>query len=123
MRCTIQDSGFANALAGGPCEPPTVKVIPGYLPVPLLAASASAIFFPISALIASRLKLAPRCIGGKTREVWVFFALVCWTNKKGQNSYFNQSKDYFPPSFLPFFGQPGGSHGSKAKVAGERAVR
>ena len=31
---------------------------------PLDAASASAILFPISALTASRLKLAPRCIGG-----------------------------------------------------------
>ncbi len=36
----------------------------GYWPGPLLAAAASAILFPISALMASRLKLAPRCIGG-----------------------------------------------------------
>ena len=36
----------------------------GYLLGPLVAASASAIRFAISALTASRLKLAPRCIGG-----------------------------------------------------------
>jgi len=41
----------------------------GYWPAPLLAASASAIFFAISALTASRLKLAPRCIGGKSRKL------------------------------------------------------
>src|SRR6266481_3742236 len=35
-----------------------------YWPVPLAAASACCIFFAISALTASRLKLAPRCIGG-----------------------------------------------------------
>jgi hypothetical protein len=35
-----------------------------YWPGPLLAFSASAILFAISAFIASRLKLAPRCIGG-----------------------------------------------------------
>ena len=35
-----------------------------YWPVPLAAASAWAIFFAISAFTASRLKLAPRCIGG-----------------------------------------------------------
>ena len=35
-----------------------------YWPVPLLAASACSIFFAISAFTASRLKLAPLCIGG-----------------------------------------------------------
>src|ERR1017187_5253942 len=39
-----------------------------YSPVPLLAASACAIFFAISAFTASRLKLAPRCIGGESRS-------------------------------------------------------
>ena len=36
----------------------------GYWLGPLAAASASFILFPISAFTASRLKLAPRCIGG-----------------------------------------------------------
>src|SRR5882757_9555344 len=36
----------------------------GYCPVPLAAASACFIFAAISAFTASRLKLAPRCIGG-----------------------------------------------------------
>src|SRR2546423_8123656 len=57
-------TGFVNWKAGGPCEPPAVKVIFCYWPVPLLAASAWAIFLAISAFTASRLKLAPRCIGG-----------------------------------------------------------
>jgi hypothetical protein len=50
--------------AGGPVEPPAAKDHFYYWPGPLLAASASAILFDISALTASRLKLAPRCIGG-----------------------------------------------------------
>jgi hypothetical protein len=53
-----------NEKAGGSCELPAVKVFIYYWPVPLLAASAWAILFAISALTASRLKLAPRCIGG-----------------------------------------------------------
>ncbi len=53
-----------SGVAGGPCEPPAVKGHCGYWLGPLLAASASCILFAISALMASRLKLAPRCIGG-----------------------------------------------------------
>ncbi len=59
-------TSFVNWKAGGPCEPPAVKVIyvTYYWLGPLLAASACCIFFPISAFTASRLKLAPSCIGG-----------------------------------------------------------
>src|ERR1700730_7497108 len=52
---------------------------------PLLAASACCIFFAISALTASRLKLAPLCIGGKSRKVWSSLPITCWTNTKRQN--------------------------------------
>src|SRR6266480_7020751 len=63
-----------------------------YWPVPLLAASACCIFFAISALTASRLKLAPLCIGGKSRKVWSSLPITCWTNTKRQNWNLNQSK-------------------------------
>src|SRR4051794_19533587 len=48
---------------------PTVRPAYGFY-WPELAAFASAILFCISAFTASRLKVAPRCIGGKSRNVW-----------------------------------------------------
>jgi hypothetical protein len=47
------------------------------LPGPFAAASACSIFFAISALTASRLKLAPRCIGGNSRKVCSSLAMSC----------------------------------------------
>jgi hypothetical protein len=43
---------------------PRLRVHRIYWPLPWLAASACCILFAISAFTASRLKLAPRCIGG-----------------------------------------------------------
>jgi hypothetical protein len=65
-RFILEETSALREKAGGPCEPPAVKVIyvTCYWTGPLLAASASAIFLAISAFTASRLKLAPFCIGG-----------------------------------------------------------
>src|SRR5665213_2301701 len=87
-----------------------------YWPGPLLAASACSILFAISALSASRLKLAPRCIGGYSRKVWISLPITCWTNTKRQNWYLNQSKYCCPPSFVPLFGQPVRSNGSRRRL-------
>src|ERR1017187_10313928 len=56
--------------------------------------------------MASRLKLAPRCIGGYSRKGWISLPITCWTNTKRQNSYLNQSKYCCAPSFVPFTGWP-----------------
>src|SRR5258707_7167638 len=67
---------------------------------PLLAASASCIFFAISAFTASRLKLAPVCIGGKSLKVWSSFPITRLANTNNHNCYFNQSKYFCAPSFV-----------------------
>src|SRR5690242_17593254 len=72
-------------------------LMPAYLAIADLAAS-------ICALTASRLKLAPFCIGGNSTAVMASFSTCCWTNTKRQNSYLNQSKYCCPPSFVPLFG-------------------
>src|SRR5580658_8513244 len=77
-----------------------------YWPGPLLAASAWAILFAISAFTASRLKLAPFCIGGYSIKVCSALPTTCWTNTKRQNSYLNHSKYDCAPSFVPLLGQP-----------------
>ena len=71
----------------------------GYL---LIAALAASIF----AFTASRLKLAPFCIGGNSIAVMASFSTCCWTNTKRQNSYLNQSKYCWAPSLVPLLGQP-----------------
>src|SRR4051812_24883845 len=73
-----------------------------------IAAWAAAIF----AFTASRLKLAPFCIGGNSIAVLASFSTSCWTNTKRQNSYLNQSKYCCAPSLVPLFGQPVRSNGS-----------
>src|SRR5580698_3373145 len=83
---------------------------------PLAADSACAILFAISAFTASRLKLAPFCIGGYSRKVWSSLPTTCWTNTKRQNSYLNQSKYCCPPSFVPSLGQPVRSNGSRRRL-------
>src|SRR5271166_5888322 len=83
---------------------------------PLLAVSASCIFFAISALRASRLKLAPRCMGGKSKKVCISLPIICWTKTKRQNWYLNQSKYCCAPSFVPSCGQPVRSNGSKRRL-------
>src|ERR1700730_4319812 len=88
----------------------------GYWLAPLLAASASAIFFAISAFTASRLKLAPRCIGGYSRKVWSSLPITCWTKTKRQNWNLNQSKYCCAPSFVPLLGQPWRSNGSRRRL-------
>ena len=45
-----------------------------------------------SRLSGHRLKLAPRCIGGYSRKVWISLPITCWTNTKRQNWNLNQSK-------------------------------
>lgn len=55
----------------------------------------------ILALTASRLKLAPFCIGGNAIAVIANFSTSCWTNTKRQNSYLNQSKYCRAPYLVP----------------------
>src|ERR1700730_118063 len=80
-----------------------------YLPID---AWASAIF----AFTASRLKLAPFCIGGNSIAVMASFSTCCWTNTKRQNSYLNQSKYCCAPSLVPLPGQPVRSNGSRRRL-------
>ena len=63
IRC-CRSLGPYGISGSDPCESLAVNRNLCYWLGPLLAASASCILFPISALTASRLKLAPRCIGG-----------------------------------------------------------
>src|SRR5213080_4852182 len=87
-----------------------------YWPVPLAAFSAWAIFAAISAFTASRLKLAPRCIGGYSRKVWSSLPITCCTKTKRQNWNLNQSKYCCAPSFVPMLGHPWRSNGSRRRL-------
>src|SRR5205814_3279758 len=80
-----------------------------YLPVAALAAS-------IFAFTASRLKLAPLCIGGNSIAVIASFSTCCCTNTKRQNSYLNQSKYCCAPYLVPLSGQPVRSKGSRRRL-------
>ena len=77
----------------------------------------------IFAFTASRLKLAPFCIGGNSIAVLASFSTSCWTNTKRQNSYLNQSKYCCAPSLVPLSGQPRALEGIEAKVGDIRHVR
>src|SRR5262249_9236474 len=80
-----------------------------YLAIAALAAS-------IFSFTASRLKLAPFCIGGNSIAVWANFSTWSWTNTKRQNSYLNQLKYSCAPSLVPFSGQPVRSNGSRRRL-------
>src|ERR1700730_6210948 len=77
-----------------------------------IAALAAAIF----AFTASRLKLAPFCIGGNSTAVTASFSTWSWMNTKRQNSYLNQSKYCCAPYFVPLSGQPVRSNGSRRRL-------
>src|ERR1700731_1899942 len=59
-----RDDKETDKKAGGPLRAARRKSYFSYWLGPLLAASACCIFFAISAFTASKLKLAPVCIGG-----------------------------------------------------------
>src|SRR6185369_12795008 len=80
-----------------------------YLPI---AARAAAIF----AFTASRLKLAPFCMGGNSTAVITSFSTCCWTNTKRQNSYLNHPKYSCEPSLVWSTGQPVRSSGSRRRL-------
>src|SRR5215218_7332082 len=80
-----------------------------YLPIAVLAAS-------IFAFTASRLKLAPLCIGGNSIAVMASFSTCCWTNTKRQNSYLNHWKYSCDPDLVPLSGQPVRSNGSRRRL-------
>src|SRR5262245_15421615 len=80
-----------------------------YLAIAALAAS-------IFSFTASRLKLAPFCIGGNSIAVWANFSTWSWTNTKRQNSYLNQSKYACDPDLVPSSGQPVRSKGSSRRL-------
>ena len=71
--------------AGRRAQTARVRARLPYLPI---AARAAAIF----AFTASRLKLAPFCIGGYSMAVTMSFSTCSWTNTKRQNSYWNHWK-------------------------------
>src|SRR6185436_502700 len=70
----------------------------------------------ILAFTASRLKLAPFCIGGNSIAVMASFSTCACTKTKRQNSYLNQSKYCWAPSFEPLLGQPVRSNGSRRRL-------
>src|SRR5207302_1510814 len=80
-----------------------------YFAIAILAAS----IFPFTA---SRLKLAPFCIGGNSIAVIASFSTCCWTNTKRQNSYLNHWKYSCDPALLPLSGQPVRSNGSRRRL-------
>src|SRR5215213_8504214 len=80
-----------------------------YLPIAVLAAS-------IFAFTASRLKLAPFCIGGNSIAVMASFSTCCWTKTKRQNSYLNHWKYSCEPALVPFSGHPVRSKGSRRRL-------
>src|SRR3954467_14850721 len=77
-----------------------------------IAARAAAIF----AFTASRLKLAPFCIGGNSITVMASFSTCCCTKTKRQNSYLNHWKYSCEPVLVPFSGQPVRSKGAKRSL-------
>src|SRR5580704_12722083 len=87
----------------------TVGFLESYLAIDARAAS-------IFAFTASRLKLAPFCIGGNSIAVMASFSTCCWTNTKRQNSYLNQSKYCWAPYLVPLSGQPVRSNGSRRRL-------
>src|SRR4029078_5974080 len=87
----------------------SLKKFPIYLDIAALAAS-------IFSFTASRLKLAPVCIGGNSIAVIASFSTCCCTNTKRQNSYLNQSKYCCGPSLVALLGQPVRSNGSRRKL-------
>src|SRR5438874_13513306 len=89
--------------------PPGSSCALAYLATDSLAAA-------IWALTASRLKLAPLCMGGNSTAVCASFSTCCWTNTKRQNSYLNQSKYCCAPYFVPLSGQPVRSKGSRRRL-------
>src|SRR6476620_11308082 len=78
----------------------------------LIAALAASIF----AFTASRLKLAPFCIGGNSMAVMASFATSCCTNTKRQNSYLNHEKYSSDPFLDMSSGQPVRSKGSRRRL-------
>src|SRR6266576_2568002 len=95
--------------AAGAADRSARQPIPAYLAI---AAWAAAIF----AFTASRLKLAPLCIGGNSIAVMASFSTCCCTNTKRQNSYLNQSKYCCAPYLVPLSGQPVRSNGSRRRL-------
>src|SRR4051812_23570940 len=90
--------------------PPAVTLEDGgYLPIEARAAS-------IFDFTASRLKLAPFCIGGNSIAVIASFSTCCWTNTNRQNSYLNHWKYSCDPDFVPLSGQPVRSNGSRRRL-------
>ena len=84
-----------------------------------IAACAAAIF----AFTASRLKLAPFCIGGNSIAVMASFSTSCWTNTKRQNSYLNQSKYCLRAVLGPVIGPARALERIEAKVGDVGHVR
>src|SRR5213594_515517 len=70
----------------------------------------------ILAFTASRLKLAPFCIGGYSTAVMASFVTSSCTNTKRQNSYLNHSKYACEPVLVPLSGQPVRSNGSRRRL-------
>ena len=94
----------------------TVGFLESYLAIDARAAS-------IFAFTASRLKLAPFCIGGNSIAVMASFSTCCWTNTKRQNSYLNHWKYSCDPILDPFSGQPVRRQRGHSRLIGQRSRR
>src|SRR3954469_7980814 len=104
---TVPFFGGVTAIPGGIA--PSGKPMRRYFAIAPRAAA-------ILAFTASRLKLAPFCIGGNSTAVIASFSTCPWTNTKRQNSYLNQSKYCCAPSLVPLLGQPVRSNGSRRRL-------
>src|SRR5215467_8170146 len=93
-------------------EPPAVRSSKSGIAYLAIAALAASIF----SFTASRLKLAPFCIGGNSMAVLASFSTWFWTNTKRQNSYLNQSKYASDPALVPLSGQVVRSKGSSRRL-------
>ena len=105
-------SGLFEAPSRRLKEPPSWRSVAPYVVYLAIAFLAAAIF----AFTASRLKLAPFCIGGNSIAVIASFSTCCWTNTKRQNSYLNQSKYCCAPYLGPAIGPARALERIEAKV-------
>src|SRR6266702_427292 len=86
-----------------------LRLYVAYLAIAFLAAA-------IFSFTASRLKLAPFCIGGNSIAVIASFSTTSWTSTKRQNSYLYHSQYCSEPFLVRFSGKPVRSNGSRRRL-------
>src|ERR1700688_86031 len=109
MKGTQKPAGVTSARAGRVLLVVSCQSCNAYLAIDAWAAA-------IFTFTASRLKLAPFCIGGNSIAVMASFSTCCWTNTKRQNLYLNQWKYCGALYLVPLSGQPVRSNGSRRRL-------